>query len=383
MKQPLFPNLKLLLPLVIFALTASTPGPDAMAQAENPYETEVRRRMLADDGLPMEERKIWAQALEEGFKGAFEGLPWDEASVLDRVDTIFHIVIEGIFADLGPTDVVPVARTAFDARRLGAPALAAEGISLYGLSEYVREKGIRLDPRQVAAWARGVDSAQRLGIPDYIAQDFVAEAISSNWSIRDYEKLNGALLEAVHRGYKPEIAGRYLLIAVERGEKTIDQIVTEMVPYLEKIRKEEAERQRKEGTSQPTEVTYDPWAGMRERPSPSGGGSQGAPPRKPEPLLSFVPAPGRQQPKRQPPPPPPPPSRPAPVATAPSAPPSDYEREQSQPGRLVYAQPEQVLGQMPRQAFIDEMASWIGTPYQWGGTRKILGTDCSGFTQGS
>lgn len=407
--------------LVIFGivcLRAGTGVPVARAQGEkSPYQVEIEKRLDGDSGFTDEERAQWKTALNADFTGAFEGLPADEERVLDWVDTVYHVITEGLFAELGPIQVSPTARAAFGARALGAPAEAVEGIALYGLSEYAQEKGIRFSAEQIAAWAKGADDAKRLGIPSFIAEDFVAQAITGGWSLEDYNKLNKALMQAVVDGFDAEVAGRYLLFSVERGDKSIDKIIKEMKPYLEKVRREEAESGRKrqetlpedeppaeEPPARPTDgkkstasaapvegaarqgnkkqtvspaeayeqmvrqqmLMYERYKKQMEKQARSQPGQN--------PMLQFMPPqPSRQNTSQQ---------------TASHAPVSNNTQGSSSAparssGGLVAAQPNQILGTISRGALRSEVSTWIGTPYQWGGTRKIYGADCSGFTQGS
>ncbi len=367
----------------LLAAAGSLAIPASRGHAEDPagaYRAEIHRRLDSDEGLSAEERRSWTAALDEGFVGAFRNVPSDEANVLDRVDTIFHVVIEGIFADLGPADVVPAARAAFEALSLGAPADAAGGIALYGLSDYARDKKLRLDPRQIAAWARGSDEAKRAGVPAYVADDFIAEAISLSWTLDDYARMNDALIRAVRAGFEPETAGRYLLISAERGDQGIGSIVSGMFPYLDKIKREqqgkgEKPESRTGGSGQsgggwqwrdgPEVVRQESSPGV----SPQGWGQGwGVQPGLP---AGFVAAP-RQGPSKQQ-----RPRQPAQQAR------SQAPAERSAAPRGVMAQPGDPRGEVGRGSLQVELESWIGTPYQWGGTRKTFGVDCSGFTQGS
>lgn len=377
------------------------------ALAESPrevYEREINRRLDADDGLAKEERARWRENLLAGFEGAFDNMVSEREYMLDAVDTIFHIMIEGIFAELPPAQVVPVARAAFDARKTGAPAAAVEGIAQYGLSDYVRDQGIEISALEIAGWASGSEAAKRVGVPDFIAEDFVAQALEARWGIDRYVQLNSALIRAVAEGHDAEVAGRYLLISMELGEKSAEEIVAEMEPYLQKIRREKAgeklkemrERQEEEqGRGEPAKPEtkpksqtrtalspvpgqYNPFAGQRtpgaaqptapQRPATSTTSN----PRKPAssgPLMGVVPAaPAKQQTATAK------PTRPAEQAPRSTAPVSS---------QLVSAKPNSIVGLVSRGALDAEIDTWIGTPYKWGGTKKIYGADCSGFTQGS
>lgn len=343
----------------------------ATGEAVSPYLIELRNRIRGDQGLDETAREEWVKALEAEFAGAFVGLPRDTATVSDRIDTITHVVTEGLFDEMTPAEVAPVARAAFDARTRGAPAAAVEGIALYGLSDYVTEKKIRLSGEQIATWADGADRASRLGVPDYIAQDFVAQAISNGWTLEDYNALNRALMDATHAGYRPERVGRYLLLSMARGEKSVAEIVAGMRPYLENLRRAEGPVRRELGSTS-------------QQPEDSGANRLGATPpqRRANPpaeksgdrIIQRYPSGwaivGRERPWQSP----------VDTTTGQGGATERTARPQSAP---VIAQPDQVRGQVPAPVFDRELRSWIGTPYVWGGEQKTFGADCSGFTQGA
>ena len=378
------------------------------ALAESPrevYEREINHRLDADTGLTKEERERWRENLLGTFAGAFDGMVSEREYMLDAVDTIFHIMIEGIFAELPPAQVVPVARAAFDARKTGAPAAAVEGIAQYGLSDYVRDQGIEIGALEIAGWADGSESAKRVGVPDFIAEDFVAQALEGRWGVERYKLLNNALMKAVSEGHDAEVAGRYLLISMELGEKSAEEIVAEMEPYLQKVRREKAGeklkemRERESGEETPAKPKaspqsetrtarspvpgqYNPFAGQRtpgsvqpvapQHPATSTA-TRPSKPASSGPIIGIVPPAAVKQSKTQS------------AAVTPPAPPREQAPRSRAPvtNQLVSAQPGGIVGLVSRGALDAEINTWIGTPYKWGGTKKVYGADCSGFTQGS
>ena len=190
--------------LVALALALAGPARAAPRQSVLEY---VRLELARDGGFTSEQRSELLEALRNRF--ANYGLNVVRPDKPQDVQTLMHVVAEGMF-DRAPMDrIADVAFAAYQAVWRGAPAEVVDGIALYGFRKPV-------SPEKLAAWANGYRLAVKGGVPDEVAADLVRNAMETDWDVRSFDTVKWGLIDAAKRKYDMKLYAAYVFAGMEK-----------------------------------------------------------------------------------------------------------------------------------------------------------------------
>ncbi len=311
----------------------------------------IQSSLAADQGLSQAERDAYLGAFRHGLAGYSGDIL--RAERLEGAQVLLRVVTEGSFDNANVERTVSIATEAYIAVSRGAAAEVVEGIALYGF-----RKDVGGD--EIETWANGYRDCIRFGVPDYIAEDLVFNAVEHDWDHYTFNSLKWVLVEAAKAGYPMEEFHSMLMVEFLKGDgKRPGALGSEVMALFREAaaRGEKPKAPAYEGSFIPKAsrpVTKEPVA----------------------PVAPAAPAPALEKP-----------AAPVPVAPVspvdPVAPVAPVAPAPSEPARQDTQGPPPTSSTSGGGIIAKLESSWnsfIGAPYVWGGeTRR--GTDCSGFVQ--
>jgi murein DD-endopeptidase / murein LD-carboxypeptidase len=177
--------------------------PAVAAQRQNVLEY-VHEKLAREDPA---RRAALEAAIQErfanyGFNVVKPGQPQD-------VQTLMHVVSEGLLDDVAPERIAEVGFAAYQAIWRGAPAEAVDGIALYGY-----QKKIPAD--SIATWANGYREGAQAGVPDEVMADAIHEAMARGWPDSTFNTVKWALVSAAKSGWDTRLYASYLLAGMRK-----------------------------------------------------------------------------------------------------------------------------------------------------------------------
>jgi cell wall-associated NlpC family hydrolase len=273
-----------------------------------------------DQALSQKERQAYLDEFRQQLGAyAFDIMKGERAK---GVDVILTVIMEGSFDQLPVERIVSVATGAYTAISRGGHPEVVLGIALYGFKK-------KLKGDVIAALANGYRECRKAGIPRHVAKDLIYHAADGNWDIETFNRLKRGLILAAREKIDPEDFNAYLLGNFKKGGVGPGRMVAKTLRVFRKA------------------------AQTKTRPKMPKYQSPCAPP----PQLKKLQAEKKKKEKKPP--------KVKPKTPTPTLPPPPKEK-------------------ISKKGFFSKMdgsvASFLGTPYVWGG-RNRRGTDCSGFTQ--
>ena len=167
----------------------------------------VQAQLARDPGFTAEQREQLVAANRARFSNYAFNVVRPQAP--QDVQTLMHVVAEGMF-DEAPVDrIAEVAFAAYQAVWRGAPAEVVDGIALYGFRK-------RVPPEKLSAWANGYRHAVKAGVPDEVAADLVRNAMEHDWDVATFDTLKWGLVDAAGHKYDGKLYAAYVFTAMQK-----------------------------------------------------------------------------------------------------------------------------------------------------------------------
>jgi cell wall-associated NlpC family hydrolase len=145
-------------------------------------------------------------------------------------DVLMTIVTEGSFDEVDIKRTVVIATEAYIAIARGSDPVVVEGIALYGFRK-------KISADKIEAWANGYAECVKFGVPPYIAEDLVYNALERDWDITTYNILKWGLVDGAKSGFDMEAFQTYLIGTYVQNGKSPGTLVRDTMAYFKKIRK--------------------------------------------------------------------------------------------------------------------------------------------------
>jgi cell wall-associated NlpC family hydrolase len=280
----------------------------------------IEANLKKDQALSDKERQAYLDEFKQQLGAyAFDIMKGQKAK---GVDVILNVIMEGSFDQLPVKRIVSVATGAYVAISRGGHPEVVQGIAMYGFKK-------KLKGDVIAALANGYQECRKAGIPRHVAKDLIYHAADGNWDIETFNRLKRGLIQAAREKFNVEDFNAYMLGNFKKGGAGPGRMVANTLRAFRKA------------------------ARTNTRPKMPKYQSPCAPP----PQLKKLRAEKKKTSK---------PPKVKPKTPAPQPPPPAPKEK------------------ITKKGFFSRMdgsiASFLGTPYVWGG-RSRRGTDCSGFTQ--
>jgi cell wall-associated NlpC family hydrolase len=346
--------------LLACALIVLATMPGDVSGARVPSLIEYIEDSLVSDGVFTEaQQQRYLGAFRQELAGYSRDILRDEREAAAEV--LLRVVTEGSFDEADIERTVEIASEAYIAISRGADPDAVEGIALYGFS-----KNITGDDMETLA--NGYQDCVRFGVPDYLAEDLVFNAVERGWDHYTFTNVKWVLVDAAKAGYPQEEFYSYFMSRFNDGGIRPGALGSEAMAFFR-----DAARKGIKPDVPKYEGSFIPRAGDMVEPVPE----------------VFVPEELMQEPETEP-------EAdktkrrdlrvekkvPVPEAVTPE------KKEHIAPKKLTKKTAKKKPRPDPKskkksgilQVLERAWKTFIGTPYVWGGeTRR--GADCSGFVQ--
>ena len=304
--------------ILVTLLWASAAGAGPKVNLIEKLEANLKK----DQALSAKERGAYLDEFRQQLGAyAFDIMKGERAK---GVDVILTIIMEGSFDQLPVKRIVSVATGAYVAISRGGHPDVVLGIAMYGFKK-------KLKGDVIAALANGYRECRKAGIPRHVAKDLIYHAADGDWDIETFNRLKRGLILAAREKLNLEDFNAYMLGNFKKGGVGPGRMVAKTLRVFRKA------------------------ARTKTRPKMPKYQSPCAPP----PQLKKLRAKKKKEKKT-------PKVTPKTPGTPTPPPPPKEEKKVSKKGFF--------------SKMDGSVASFLGTPYVWGG-RTHRGTDCSGFTQ--
>ena len=167
----------------------------------------VQAQLARDAGFTAEQREQLVAAIRARFSNYALNVVRPQAP--QDVQTLMHVVAEGMFDQASVDRIAEVAFAAYQAVWRGAPAEVVDGIALYGFRKPVSAE-------KLSAWANGYRQAVKGGVPDEVAADLVRNAMEHDWDAATFDTLKWGLVDAARRKYDAKLYAGYVFTAMRK-----------------------------------------------------------------------------------------------------------------------------------------------------------------------